>query len=131
MGVSLLASETSLVGKRGAFARHALWVTPHSDDEKWPAGNYTVQSSGGEGITSNQFSNQSECGFQFSLVFKKKFFLVAGLEKWTANDRSILEEDVVLWHTFGVTHIPRTEDFPVMPVISIVCVIWSIDGKYT
>jgi primary-amine oxidase len=23
---------------------------------------------------------------------------------------------VVLWHTFGVTHIPAPEDFPVMPV---------------
>lgn len=49
-GISLLASENSLVGKRGAFARHALWVTPYSDDEKWPAGSYTVQSSGGEGL---------------------------------------------------------------------------------
>ena len=24
--------------------------------------------------------------------------------------------DPVLWHCFGVTHIPRPEDFPVMPV---------------
>ncbi len=24
--------------------------------------------------------------------------------------------DVVVWHSFGVTHLPRVEDFPVMPV---------------
>jgi len=23
---------------------------------------------------------------------------------------------VVLWHTFGITHVPRPEDWPVMPV---------------
>jgi hypothetical protein len=25
-------------------------------------------------------------------------------------------QDVVLWHTFGLTHFPRPEDWPVMPV---------------
>ena len=28
---------------------------------------------------------------------------------------SIDNEDVVLWHTFGVVHFPAPEDFPVMP----------------
>ena len=35
---------------------------------------------------------------------------------WTAQDRPIVDTDIVLWHTFGVTHIPRPEDWPVMPV---------------
>ena len=34
----------------------------------------------------------------------------------TKNDRSIENTDVVLWHVFGTNHIPRTEDWPVMPV---------------
>ncbi|MEZ5168952.1 MAG: hypothetical protein R2695_21595 [Acidimicrobiales bacterium] len=25
-------------------------------------------------------------------------------------------DDIVLWHTFGVTHLVRPEDWPVMPV---------------
>ena len=32
------------------------------------------------------------------------------------SDRPIVDTDVVLWHSFGVTHIPRPEDWPVMPV---------------
>jgi primary-amine oxidase len=39
-----------------------------------------------------------------------------GLVQWTAADRNVEGEDIVLWHSFGVTHVPRVEDFPVMPV---------------
>jgi hypothetical protein len=70
----------------GAFANYHLWVTPHSDTERYPAGEYTVQGTG---------SN--------------------GLPDWTAANRNIVGEDIVLWHAFGVTHVPRPEDFPVMP----------------
>jgi len=38
------------------------------------------------------------------------------LPTWTAEDRPIVDTDIVLWHSFGVTHIPRPEDWPVMPV---------------
>ena len=31
------------------------------------------------------------------------------------QDRRIKNEDVVIWHSFGVTHVPRVEDWPVMP----------------
>ena len=32
------------------------------------------------------------------------------------GDRNIDGEDIVVWHTFGLTHFPRPEDWPVMPV---------------
>ena len=38
-----------------------------------------------------------------------------GLIRWTEQDRPIEDTDVVLWYTFGHTHIPRPEDYPVMP----------------
>ena len=28
-------------------------------------------------------------------------------------------EDIVIWHTFGFTHNPRVEDFPVMYVANV------------
>ena len=40
----------------------------------------------------------------------------AGLPEWTKADRSIADTDIVLWHVFGIHHIPRPEDWPVMPV---------------
>ena len=36
--------------------------------------------------------------------------------RWTAADRDLVDTDVVVWYTFGVTHLPRPEDWPVMPV---------------
>ncbi|OXA61946.1 copper methylamine oxidase [Folsomia candida] len=45
----------------------------------------------------------------------------SGLEKWVDDDPDvdITDTDVVLWHVFGVTHIVRVEDLPVMPVENI------------
>ena len=84
---TLLAHPDSSVGRRAAFATHNLWVTPFDPEERRAAGDYPNQHSGG-----------------------------AGLPEWTAQDRPIVDTDIVLWHTFGVTHIPRPEDWPVMPV---------------
>jgi primary-amine oxidase len=38
------------------------------------------------------------------------------LAAYAAKDRPIDGTDIVVWHTFGPTHFPRTEDWPVMPV---------------
>ncbi len=84
---TLLADPSSSVGRRAAFATKNLWVTPYEPDERRAAGAYPNQSAGGD-----------------------------GLPQWTSADRSLVDTDVVLWYSFGVTHIPRPEDWPVMPV---------------
>ena len=41
-----------------------------------------------------------------------------GLPAWIEEagpDCSIDNADIVLWHTFGITHFPSPEDFPIMP----------------
>ena len=84
---TLVAGEGSVVRDRARFATHNLWVTPYDPAELRPSGPYPNQHTGG-----------------------------AGLPEWTARDRSLEATDVVLWHTFGVTHFVRPEDWPVMPV---------------
>jgi primary-amine oxidase len=110
----LLPKPGSLVWKRAGFARHAvqvtkclilpipfphisrilidLMLTPHPDDDNqfFPAGRHVPQTSGEPS---------------------------RGIPEWIAAnpDASIDNTDVVLWHTFGITHFPAPEDFPIMP----------------
>lgn len=41
-----------------------------------------------------------------------------GLPDYVAQNRSIENTDIVLWHVFGLHHPVRTEDFPVQPCVS-------------
>lgn len=40
------------------------------------------------------------------------------LSEWVAEkpDEDLPKADTVIWYTLGVAHVPRVEDFPVMPV---------------
>jgi primary-amine oxidase len=40
------------------------------------------------------------------------------LPVWAKESKPIVDTDIVMWYTFGVTHLVRTEDFPIMPVES-------------
>ncbi|MFW0794857.1 primary-amine oxidase [Gordonia sp. CPCC 205515] len=84
---TLLADPQSSVAKRAAFATKHLWVTQHADDELYAAGDFVNQHPGD-----------------------------SGLPAYVANNRSVDNEDIVVWHTFGLTHYPRPEDWPIMPV---------------
>lgn len=93
-GYALLPAENSVpyllpsspVRQKGRFVDHHLWVTRFAEGERFAAGPYPNQGKAGQ-----------------------------GLPEWTKADRDLNGKDVVLWYTFGVTHIPRPEDWPVMP----------------
>lgn len=89
---NLLAKEGSVVWKRAGFARKTLWVTPYKDYELFPAGDYVPQSTGQPGYLNNE-----------SVV------------DWAARNESVDNTDIVCYLQFGLTHFPRTEDFPIMP----------------
>lgn len=82
----LLAQPGSWHWKRSEFAEHPMWVTKYHDRQLFPAGDYTNQSLGGTGIKS-----------------------------WNRQPEPVVNDDIVIWHTFGFNHIPRVEDFPIMP----------------
>lgn len=37
------------------------------------------------------------------------------IETWANDNESIHQQDLVVWYTLGMTHIPRPEEFPIMP----------------
>ena len=81
-----LLDPASPAYQRAEVIGHTLWVTPYREDERWPCGDFPVQSEHD-----------------------------SGLAVWTRADRSIENTDVVLWYVFGIHHITRPEDWPVMP----------------
>jgi primary-amine oxidase len=87
----LLAHPSSYHAKRSEFGAHAVWVTRYHDEELYAAGTHTMQSLGDEGISS-WIKDRKE-----------------------SEEASVRNVDIVLWHTFGSTHNPRIEDWPVMP----------------
>lgn len=39
-----------------------------------------------------------------------------GLASWVEPDADIVDKDVVMWASFGMTHFARPEEWPIMPV---------------
>ena len=79
--------KDSVVNKRAGFMNGHLWVTPFNSKELYASGDYPQQHKGGD-----------------------------GLPKWIKASRDTKDEDIVVWYTLGHNHIPRLEDWPVMPV---------------
>lgn len=83
----LLADPDSFNAKRAKFATQQVWVTKYQDHQLFAAG---------------EFTNQSK--------------IDTGITEWANGIDPVRNEDIVVWATMGFTHIPRVEDFPVMPV---------------
>ena len=81
------ATPDSSLRSRAGFIDHHLWVTPYDPEERYPAGEFPYQHRGGD-----------------------------GLPRWIEADRPIEKTDVVVWYTLNHHHVPRPEDWPVMPV---------------
>ncbi|KAL9094373.1 MAG: hypothetical protein Q9165_003223 [Trypethelium subeluteriae] len=82
----ILADKESYHFKRAEFADHNIYVTRYADGELYAGGKYTNQSRGGTGVRS-----------------------------WADRKDDVVDQDIVVFVQFGMTHVPRIEDFPVMP----------------
>jgi primary-amine oxidase len=85
--VTPLVRADSFSGRRAGFVQNHVWVTAYDPEERYPAGEYMNHSKGG------------------------------GLPDYVAQNRSVENTDIVLWHVFGIHHTVRTEDFPVQPCV--------------
>jgi primary-amine oxidase len=88
--VAPMFSPGSRFAQRAGFTRNHVWVTAYDPEQRFAAGDYPYQHSGGD-----------------------------GLPRFAAADRPTEDTDVVLWYTFGAHHVVRPEDWPVMPVTHI------------
>jgi primary-amine oxidase len=84
---SLLATDDS-PQRRAGFSAAALWITSYDRNELYAAGLYPNQSKGGD-----------------------------GLPAYVARRRPVANADIVLWYTMGFHHVPRPEDWPVLPTM--------------
>ena len=80
----VFAPDGTEIVKRAGYIDHHLWITRQQELEQHAAGDYPRQRAAGE-----------------------------GLPQWS-GDESIEKQDVVLWYTMTVTHVPRAEEWPVM-----------------
>jgi len=85
--VTPMVRAGSFSGRRAGFVQNHVWVTAFDPEERYPAGEYMNHSRGG------------------------------GLPDYAAQNRSIENADLVVWHVFGIHHVVRTEDFPVQPCV--------------
>ncbi|MBJ3778078.1 primary-amine oxidase [Acuticoccus mangrovi] len=81
------AAPDSSVMKRGGFIAHTLWTTAYDPKELYASGPYI-----------NQHPEPN------------------GLHRWIERDKPLENEDLVVWYNCATHHVPRPEEWPVMPV---------------
>lgn len=86
---TMLAKTGSIPANRAPWAKNTLTVVKYDEDRLYPSGVHVPQSSG-EGTF--------------------------GIKEWIGDGSDKIENtDVVVFHTFGISHIPAPEDYPLMP----------------
>ena len=78
----------SVMATRAPFIHQHLWATRRDPEENFIGG---------------QYPNQAEPGEE-------------GVQVWQQADRSLDGEEITLWPVIGSHHVPRPEQWPVMPV---------------
>jgi len=78
---------TSQIRKRAGFIEHPIWFTVYKDEEMSGAAPFPTTAPAG-----------------------------LGLPQYIADNEKLENKDLVMWYTFGVTHIPRPEEWPIMNV---------------
>lgn len=78
----------SVMSRRAPFIHQHLWATRRTP---------------GENFIGGQYPNQAEPGEE-------------GVHVWQRQDRSLDGEELTLWPVIGTHHVPRVEQWPVMPV---------------
>ncbi|KAI2610481.1 copper amine oxidase 1 [Hypoxylon sp. NC1633] len=111
----LLADDNSVQAARAPYAKHHLWFTGYRDDELWAAGEFTNQ------------AHHEEGGVK-TMVERGDWFVGDGAKGVNGMNGEVNGEvngegkemgkkcSPVVWNVFGLTHNPRVEDWPVMPV---------------
>jgi len=84
-GVKPFVNEGSSLMNRAGFLKNHIWITQLNEKEIYPAGDYPASN-----------------------------LVKAGLPTWTAQNREIGNNDVVMWYVTGITHIVRPEEWPIM-----------------
>ncbi|KAF9072114.1 peroxisomal copper amine oxidase [Rhodocollybia butyracea] len=89
----MMARADGWAVRRAGFTRYPMWVVKDVEGPKggrmWPAGKYVPQT-----------REQQE----------------DSVESWVEGGLDVKDEDILVYMTVGTTHIPRPEDWPVMPV---------------
>lgn len=84
---TMMAAEGSSISKRAGFGQKHVWLTQFDENERFPSGTYPNQNPGQGTIT-----------------------------QWVQQQRPVDGDDIVIWPSFAMTHFPRPEDWPIMPV---------------
>lgn len=104
----LLADAESVTAARAPFAQHHVWFTGYRDGELWAAGEFTNQS-------------KVEVGGVSDMVKRGDWFIDEDGEDTMNGDggdhKKGRRSSPVVWVSFGLTHNPRVEDWPVMFVL--------------